>query len=254
MDCTRCHKVKELAKGKRWCKDCKNAYEKKRRSKPENREKTNNISREKYLEKKKELENIEIVINPDELKTCTVCNETKTLDKFFQAKCKGTIRSMCKDCSCIKRKEYYQEHRKEVINQTNNYKVEKMKKDPLFKLERYMRARIYNAFVSQGLKKDNSTFEYLGCSNDFFKKWIEFQLYDGMTMENYGKVWHIDHVKPCASYNLNDNEQVKECFNWKNLRPLLASKNYSKSDKVEPIELVLQEFKTVVFQKGVIER
>ena len=31
MNCTRCHEQKELAKGKRWCKECKNAYERERR-------------------------------------------------------------------------------------------------------------------------------------------------------------------------------------------------------------------------------
>ena len=39
-----------------------------------------------------------------------------------------------------------------------------------------------------------------------------------MTFDNYGE-WHIDHVKPCSSFDLTNEQEIYECFNWKNIRP-----------------------------------
>ena len=247
MDCTKCHEKRELAKGKRWCKRCKNEYERRRRAKAgdEAKERRCRVGKEYYKKRKAQVK--EIIIDNTETKKCTVCKEAKTLDHFHVAKCKGTIRAMCKKCACQKRKEYYQKNKKAVIAQTNKYKVEKMKRDPIFKLERRLRNRIYQAFKAQGERKNNRTWKYIDCSSRFFQKWIEYQLYDGMTLENYGKMWHIDHVYPCSKFDLTKEEEIAKCFSWKNLRPLRASKNIEKCAKIQNIELVLQELKVKTF-------
>jgi hypothetical protein len=54
---------------------------------------------------------------------------------------------------------------------------------------------------------------------------------EGMTKENYGK-WHIDHIIPCASFDLTDPEQQEKCFHYTNLRPLWAFDNMSKGAKI----------------------
>jgi hypothetical protein len=56
-----------------------------------------------------------------------------------------------------------------------------------------------------------------------------------------GPMWHIDHVKPCASFDLTKDEEIKECFCWKNLQPLLADENISKSDKVNEKDIKIQK-------------
>ena len=56
-----------------------------------------------------------------------------------------------------------------------------------------------------------------------------------MTRQNQGE-WHIDHIKPCAAFDLTDPKQQKECFNYKNLQPLWAQDNIKKSDKWEEPE------------------
>lgn len=248
MDCTKCHLPKELAKGKRWCKDCKNEYEHIRRQNKDVKDETNKRSREQYHAKK---ETITVQkIDTNQLKQCSVCKETRTLDNFHQAKCKGTIRAMCKVCSTEKRKEYYVNNKKALNTQVTKYQIQRMKTDPAFKMERYMRARIYSAFKDQGQLKAKRTWKYLDCSSDFFQEWLQSQLYDGMTLDNYGKVWHIDHVIPCASFNLADEESIKKCFCWKNLRPLLIHKNRTKLAKINIIEILLQELKVKVFLKS----
>lgn len=255
MECTKCHLIKELAKGKRWCKDCKNSYELERKSKMSDEQK--NILKEKernrYYTKKNIVQDNQLVINNNEVKICSVCFKEKTLDNYYIAKCKGKIRSECKLCCSLMRKNHYQKNKDNIIQQSANYKKEKIKNNPLFKLEVRLRARIYSAFVSQSTSKTERTWKYIGCSPKFFQEWIEFQLYDGMTMDNYGKFWHIDHVKPCSSYNLTEQLEIEKCFNWKNLRPLLASKNHIKKDKIDVFEILMQELKVKCFmkQKGI---
>ena len=68
-----------------------------------------------------------------------------------------------------------------------------------------------------------------------------------MTLENYGKTWNIDHVYPCSKFDLTKKEEIAKCFSWKNLRPLRASKNREKHNKIQNIELVLQELKVKTF-------
>ena len=66
----------------------------------------------------------------------------------------------------------------------------------------------------------------------FFKDWTQHLFQDNMTWDNYGE-WHLDHVKPCASFDLSDSEQVKICFNWKNYQPLWGIDNLIKNDTVD---------------------
>lgn len=249
-ECSRCHINKELVRSK-WCKECKNAYEKERRSKnsEEKKKQILELEKERY-QKQKEIakEKLESVDQNSE-KTCTICNKVKQVKDFYQSKNKGHMRAMCKDCSSEDRKKYYKENKNEVIKQTNNYKVEKMKKDPIFKLERRLRTRIYQAFVAQDSKKSDRTWKYIGCSPKQFQEWMEYQLYDGMTLENYGNYWHIDHVKPCSSFDLSKEDHIEKCFSWKNLRPYKAEKNLEKNDKIILEDIVLQELKVKCFIK-----
>jgi len=249
MECTKCHLKKELAKGKRWCKDCKNAYEKQRKLNATN-EKKNELKQkqhEQYQKKKKSVG--EIKIDPKATKKCTKCLTEKSLIEFHLAKTKGTIRAMCKDCSTLARQKYYVEHKDEIIEKSSKYIIDKMKNDPIFKMMRYMRARIYHAFVDQDQSKNQRTIKYLGCTSSFLKEWIEYQLKEPMTLENYGDVWHIDHVKPCAVFDLSCEDQISECFCWKNLRPYLATENLKKSKKIILSEIDEQETKVLQFLK-----
>jgi hypothetical protein len=52
-----------------------------------------------------------------------------------------------------------------------------------------------------------------------------------MTFDNFGK-WHIDHIIPCASFDLTKPEQQRQCFHYTNLQPLWAFENLSKGSKI----------------------
>lgn len=84
-------------------------------------------------------------------------------------------------------------------------------------------------------KKVARTMDMTGCDIVFLKRWLEHQFWNGMTWENYShKGWHIDHIRPCASFDLTDPEQQKQCFHWTNLQPLWAKYNLAKSDNILP--------------------
>ena len=42
---------------------------------------------------------------------------------------------------------------------------------------------------------------------------------------------YLDHIRPCASFDLTDEAQQRECFHYTNLQPLWATDNMQKSDK-----------------------
>ena len=55
-----------------------------------------------------------------------------------------------------------------------------------------------------------------------------------MSWSNYGKNgWEIDHIIPCSLFNLTNDLEQKECFNYLNLQPLWMLDNILKSNKTK---------------------
>ncbi|AIQ94736.1 hypothetical protein [Prochlorococcus sp. MIT 0604] len=106
--------------------------------------------------------------------------------------------------------------------------------------------------VLQGRSKLKSSLELTGVRSwQELRNRIEEQFQEGMSWENWTKEgWHIDHVRPIASFDLNDTEQHKTCFNWRNLQPLLGSENLQKLDKYteEDEEVWIKRMKDLGFE------
>jgi len=90
--------------------------------------------------------------------------------------------------------------------------------------------RVFSALIRAGVRKSLRTMELVGCSPEFLRKHLERRFQRGMTWLNFGQ-WQIDHIRPCASFDLRNEDQQRECFHYTNLQPLWASQNYKKSDK-----------------------
>ena len=97
-----------------------------------------------------------------------------------------------------------------------------------YKLRCNLKNRIYDAVKNN--TKSKRTMELLGCSIEYLKQYLFEQFQDGMSWDNYGE-WHIDHIRPCASFDLSDPKQQQECFHYTNLQPLWAFDNQSKGSK-----------------------
>lgn len=101
--------------------------------------------------------------------------------------------------------------------------------NPRLRLIKNLRSRLYGA-VSRAYKSAG-TRALLGCSVDQLLGHLEIQFKPGMSWENYGPGWHVDHIRPCASFDFSDPAQQLACFNWKNLQPLWAEENLVKGSK-----------------------
>lgn len=133
----------------------------------------------------------------------------------------------------FRRRELYLKNRERLAVQAREYQrknrqriQEKYAKDPAYRLVRQIRNRIRSAL--KGVSKSASALELVGCSLRELRTYLELQFRQGMTWENYGPVWHLDHIRPCASFDLLQPEQQRECFHFSNLQPLFAFDNISK--------------------------
>jgi hypothetical protein len=184
--------------------------------------------------------------NKDKIKTQRKQRE-KTLEskekrkKYHTEYClknKEKIRAYRKSCHAryyqtekIKRSKYASNYFKriDVKNRINAKRKERKAKDIDFRFRVNLRISTLNRIKAGGGKKDCEITELLGCSIEDVRRHIEQQWLPGMTWENHAKNgWHIDHIKPCNTFNLADPEQQKQCFHYTNLRPLWAVDNLSR--------------------------
>lgn len=85
-----------------------------------------------------------------------------------------------------------------------------------------------------GERKSNSWVNLVDFTLDELKNHLESKFLNGMTWENYGQVWHIDHIKPLSSFKIiSDNcPEFRACWSLSNLQPLFALDNILKSNKI----------------------
>ena len=79
----------------------------------------------------------------------------------------------------------------------------------------------------------------IGCTTKEFHKYMEAKFEPGMTWDNYGTYWHVDHIIPCAAFDQSDPHQVALCWHHSNMQPLEAKENLRKSDKFNEEQLNL---------------
>jgi hypothetical protein len=113
--------------------------------------------------------------------------------------------------------------------ENNRARIFEKKHEPYNHLVICLRKRVTVALKRSNAQKTFKTLDLIGCSIPYLKKHLEAQFQPGMTWENYGhNTWHIDHIRPCASFDLTDPEQQKQCFHYTNLQPLWAKDNMRK--------------------------
>jgi hypothetical protein len=111
----------------------------------------------------------------------------------------------------------------------NKRERERCKTDHAYRLGKRLRFLLWQALKLQGVKKTNSINDFVGCSLQELKCHIEKQFKPGMSWEL--RNFHIDHIRPCASFDLSDVEQQRQCFHFTNLQPLWPLENIAKGDR-----------------------
>lgn len=136
-------------------------------------------------------------------------------------------------------KEFYKVYQRE-------YQKRRYQEDTNYRIKCCMNKRL-RYYIKD---KNHPTLNYLGIPMEEFREWIEFQFEKDMSWKNMGKYgWSFDHVIPCDSFDLSKEEQIFECYNWKNLRPCWCSENSSKGSKIIKKIISLQEKKVSKFIK-----
>jgi len=127
--------------------------------------------------------------------------------------------------------DYYQRNKEKVRKRKAKYAKTRRTVDFEFKISSNLRTRMYVAIKND--QKSGSAVRDLGCSVSYLKDWLELSWAKGMSWTNYGRVWHIDHIKPLALFDLTDRKQYLEAANYTNLQPLFALDNIRKGDKYD---------------------
>jgi hypothetical protein len=200
----------------------------------------------------------------EQLKKCTKCKEDKPYSAYGK-KTKGLLglQGYCKICKSKvdkeyrddpkryrellnKKSEYYHKVKNEdwfknyCKNRVRDYKKEmaSLKANPHKEIKSKLRKMTCGAFNRRNnpewVKKGNKTEELLG--TDFFtvREFLERQFLKGMTWDNYGTLWNIDHVIPLDVAGDNVELINKLCY-YQNLSPVWKKDNFRKGFKVPNI-------------------
>ena len=109
----------------------------------------------------------------------------------------------------------------------NAYARERLATDPQMKIAALLRNRFRTAL--KGKHRSGSAITLLGCTIPELMARFETLFTDGMTWDNHGyDTWHIDHIRPLASFDLKEPAQQAAAFHYTNLQPLSAFDNLSK--------------------------
>ena len=121
-----------------------------------------------------------------------------------------------------------EEARKEENARSSAYMTQRRRSDPQFKLAMDLRHRVRSALKAQKAQRSTRFIDLLGCTVSEAYNYLSEQFDEHMTWANHGSYWHIDHIKPCAAFDLTCEKQQKECFHYTNLQPLEATANLKK--------------------------
>jgi len=124
---------------------------------------------------------------------------------------------------------YYLKNKIEVLQCQKKYEFNKRRNDINYRIRKSLRCRIWHALKHN--VKSSTTTKLLGCNIDLLRLYLQSKFQPGMSFSNYGK-WHIDHIKPCASFDLTKKSEQKLCFHYTNLQPLWAIDNLKKHAKI----------------------
>ena len=251
-DCSKCKEFKELEKfsvrdGKpiSICKQCNYVIA--------------NESKKRIRQKKRQalIDAGQILLpeNPEN-KVCKYCKTEKNKDDFRHNRLK-CLSCEQKDGREYRRSDYGKEKTKTWANnnpervielsaktyQRNKPKINekyqhRYKTEIKFKTRVNQKSELCSKYNSYIYNNKIGTIKHLGCDIEFFVKWIKFCFDDNMTLENHGTYWHFDHVIPVNLWDLENESDIAQCFNWANISPFHKRNNMSKHDIVNQGQLL----------------
>lgn len=201
----------------------KSDLEKNRKISRENKKKPNIVNAKKIWLKKKLLEDPDYINRASRKRNQKHKEKRNAYSKKYYEENSEKIKKHIQEWNKTYSKRPDVKERKRSY--TNNYR-----KIPTNKIGHMYRHRINAALKSKSLRKRSGKLDFLGCSLEDFRKYLEAKFKPGMNWSNYKwNGWHVDHIKPIASFDLTNEEDFKKCFHHTNLQPLWANENFRKN-------------------------
>lgn len=124
-------------------------------------------------------------------------------------------------------RKYYEKNKKTILAYQKGYYKERSKIDPAYVFKTRFQSRISYYLKSKKPIKRFIWEKYLGYSLIELKDHLEVQFKKGMSWDNYGKEWQLDHIKPQRLFRFRsfNSKRFKECWKLSNLRPLWTWEN-----------------------------
>lgn len=129
-------------------------------------------------------------------------------------------------------------HRDKYLEADKIRQKKRRASDPFWRASKNMSKAIWAALKK--LKAGRHWEDVIGYALKDLTEHLERQFNLGMTWENYGPYWHIDHIRPVSWFiheakgsSLDIEKWIIKAFALKNLQPLLAVHNLSKNNFYE---------------------
>lgn len=120
---------------------------------------------------------------------------------------------------------YYTNNKRRKNAARNRLLHAQRQRDPGFRLRCYFRSRLATLVRARGSKCFSSSRDVLTYSAEELRQHLESMFTRGMSWENYGKRWEVDHIVPVTEFELTRVEEARACFALANLRPLPVAEN-----------------------------
>ena len=192
-------------------------------------------------------------------KRCAKCGIEKLPDAFYKhERNRDGLQSYCKTCKqklmrvwreknsdhMKKQHQHYRETHREERREYNRqwrqknrgywrgYQNRRLHEDLNYRLQNYISRAIRRAIK----KNRKSAFNILGYTVEELRQHLESLFQPGMSWENYGTEWHIDHITPKSWFNVEgpdgvDEYELRLCWAIENLQPMWGDENLEKNNK-----------------------
>jgi predicted nucleic acid-binding Zn-ribbon protein len=122
-------------------------------------------------------------------------------------------------------KDWFANNKDHVAKYTND----KYHNNHGFKVKTLLRCSLNNNLKNIKINKTHSVIKMMGCSSKDLAQHIEQQFLPEMNWTNHGKIWELDHILPCASFDLTVLEEQYKCFHYTNFQPLFKTTEIAES-------------------------
>ncbi len=160
-----------------------------------------------------------------------VCIVYNKIEKLHLKKDTHTTFKICTKCNIEKSVEQFPNSKTGRLGK--NAKCKRCKNDIIARIQK----RTRELLKSKEIQESKTALELLGCSKQEFIAYFKSKMKPDMTWEAviHGRI-HIDHIKPCCSFDLTNPAERAVCFHYTNLQPLWAVDNLKKGAKCSTLQ------------------